>query len=53
MTDCDALNVAQGRVLSQIQNGIEKDIGYFSRCFSKAEELLCDSKGTFGSSQCN
>ncbi|MCG7876282.1 MAG: RNase H-like domain-containing protein [Candidatus Thiodiazotropha endolucinida] len=39
--DCDASNVGQGAVLSQIQNGEEKVICYFSRCFSKAERNYC------------
>ena len=30
---CDASNVDKGAVLSQIQNGEEKVICYFSRCF--------------------
>ena len=39
--DCDASNVGQGAVLSQIQNGEEKVICYFSRCFSRAERNYC------------
>ena len=41
MIDCDASNVAQGGVLSQIQNSEEKVVCYFSRCFSKAERNYC------------
>ena len=39
--DCDASNTGQGAVLSQIQNGEDKMISYFSRCFSKAEKTYC------------
>ena len=41
MIDCDASNVGQGTVLSQIQNGEEKVICYFSKCFSRAERNYC------------
>ena len=41
VVDCDASNVGQGAVLSQIQNGEEKVIGYFSRCFSRTERNYC------------
>ena len=39
--DADASNVALGAVLSQIQNGEEKVIAYYSRCFSKPERHYC------------
>ena len=42
--DCDASNVGQGAVLSQIQNGEEKVICYFSRCFSRAERNYCATR---------
>ncbi|KAK3108932.1 hypothetical protein FSP39_019065 [Pinctada imbricata] len=35
--DTDASNVGLGGVLSQVQNGVEVVISYFSRCFSKCE----------------
>ena len=47
MIDCDASNVAQGRVLSQIQKGEVKVICYFSRCFSKAERYYCATRREF------
>ena len=39
--DCDASGVGQGAVLSQVQNGEEKVISYFSRCFSRTERNYC------------
>ena len=39
--DCDASGVGQGAVLSQVQNGEEKVISYYSRCFSRAERNYC------------
>ena len=35
--DCDASNNALGAVVSQLQEGEERVIGYYSKCFSKAE----------------
>ena len=43
--DCDASNVAAGSMLSQIQNGEEKVIAYFSKCFSNTEEVLYYQEG--------
>ena len=40
VVDCDASNVEQGAVLSQIQNG-EKVIEYFSICFSRTVRNYC------------
>ena len=39
--DTDASNVGVGGVLSQIQNGQETVISYFSRCLSKCERSYC------------
>lgn len=39
--DCDASLLAQGAVLSQVQNGKEKVIGYFSKCFTRTERKYC------------
>lgn len=39
--DCDASLVGAGAVLSQIQNGKEKVIGYYSKCFTKSERKYC------------
>ena len=39
--DCNASNVGQGAVVSQIQNCEEKVICYFSRFFSRAERNYC------------
>ena len=39
--DTDAGNVGVGGVLSQIQNGQETVISYFSRCLSKCERSYC------------
>ena len=41
VVDTDASGVGQGAVLSQIQNGEEKVISYFSRCFSRSERNYC------------
>ena len=35
--DCDASNDALGAVVSQLQEGEERVISYYSKCFSKAE----------------
>ena len=39
--DTDASNVGMGAVLSQVQNGVEKVICYFSKTFSKSERRYC------------
>lgn len=39
--DTDASNHGIGAVLSQVQNGTEKVIAYFSRVFSKTEKNYC------------
>ena len=39
--DCDASLTAQGAVLSQVQNGKEKVIGYYSKCFTRTERKYC------------
>ena len=39
--DADASNVGMGCVISQVQNGVEKVISYFSKCFSKSERRYC------------
>ena len=38
--DCDASYIGQGAVLSQIQNGEEKVVCYFSRCFLGLRETI-------------
>ena len=39
--DTDASNEGMGSVLSQVQNGIERVICYFSKAFSKQERRYC------------
>lgn len=39
--DTDASLVGQGAVLSQVINGKEKVIGYYSKCFTKTERRYC------------
>ena len=39
--DTDASNEGMGAVLSQVQNGIERVICYFSKAFSKQERRYC------------
>lgn len=39
--DCDASNDGMGGVLSQVQNGTEKVICYFSKAFTKPERRYC------------
>ncbi|CAC5392821.1 Retrovirus-related Pol polyprotein from transposon 297,Retrovirus-related Pol polyprotein from transposon 17.6,Transposon Ty3-I Gag-Pol polyprotein,Transposon Ty3-G Gag-Pol polyprotein,Retrovirus-related Pol polyprotein from transposon 412 [Mytilus coruscus] len=39
--ETDASNVGMGAVLSQIQDGEERVIGYFSKTFSKSERNYC------------
>lgn len=39
--DCDASNDGMGAVLSQIQNGVEKVICYFSKAFTRQERRYC------------
>ena len=38
--DTDGSNSGMGAVLSQIQNGEEKVIAYYSKCFSKTEKII-------------
>ena len=40
--DCDASNV--GSILSQLQNGKEKVISYFSKCLSRSERQYCTTR---------
>ena len=40
----DASNDALGSVLSQVQNGQERVIGYYSKCFNKAERRYCTTR---------
>ena len=42
--DCDASNVGVGAVLSQLQNGDEKVISYFSKCLSRSERQYCTTR---------
>ena len=42
--DCDASNVGAGAVLSQLQNGEEKVISYFSQCLSRSERQYCTTR---------
>ena len=44
MLDCDASNVGVGAVLSQLQDGEEKVISYFSKCLSKSERQYCTTR---------
>ena len=39
--DTDASNSGKGAVLSQVQNGVEKVICYFSKTFSRSERRYC------------
>ena len=41
LLDTDASNEALGSVLSQVQNGHERVISYYSRCFSSSERNYC------------
>ena len=43
--DTDASLTGQGGVLSQVIDGKEKVIGYFSKCFSKTERRYCVTRG--------
>ena len=42
--DCDSSNVGAGAVLSQLQNGEEKVISYFSQCLSRSERQFCTTR---------
>lgn len=42
--DCDASNVGVGSVLSQVQNGEEKVISFFSKCLSRSERQYCTTR---------
>ena len=44
LLDCDASNVGVGTVLSQVQDGEEKVICYFSKCLSRSERLYCTTR---------
>ena len=44
LLDCDASNVGVGAVLSQVQDGEEKVICYFSKCLSRAEMKYCTTR---------
>ena len=37
VVDCDSSNVALGAVLSKAQDGQERVIAYYSKCFSRSE----------------
>ena len=39
--DTEASNLGMGAVLSQVQDGQEKVICFYSKCFSKAERRYC------------
>ena len=39
--DTDASNVGMGTVLSQVQDGLEKVVCYFSKTFSRSERSYC------------
>ncbi len=45
--DCDASSTGHGAVLSQLQNGEEKVIGYYSKLLSDAERNYCITKREF------
>ena len=42
--DTDASNTGSGAVLSQVQDGQEKVIGYFSKVFAKPERKYCTTR---------
>ncbi|MEW8546534.1 MAG: reverse transcriptase domain-containing protein [Candidatus Thiodiazotropha sp.] len=44
LLDCDASNVGVGAVLSQVQEGEEKVISYFSKCLSRSERQYCTTR---------
>ena len=44
LLDCDASNGGVGAVLSQLQNGQEKVISYFSKCLSRSERQYCTTR---------
>ena len=44
LLDCDASNVGVGAVLSQLQDGEEKVISYFSKCLSRSERQYCTTR---------
>ncbi len=44
IVDADASNDALGSVLSQEQDGQERVIGYYSKCFNKAERRYCTTR---------
>ena len=44
IVDCDSSNDAIGTVLSQIQDGEERVISYYSKCFSKAGRRYCTTR---------
>ncbi|MCG8045657.1 MAG: reverse transcriptase domain-containing protein, partial [Candidatus Thiodiazotropha endolucinida] len=44
LLDCDASNVGIGAVLSQLQDGEEKVICYYSKCLSRSERQYCTTR---------
>lgn len=44
IVDADASNDALGSVLSQVQEGTERVISYYSKCFSKTERRYCTTR---------
>jgi hypothetical protein len=42
--DTDACDTALAGILSQVQNGEEKVIAYYSRCFSRSERSYCTTR---------
>ena len=44
IVDADVSNVAIGGVLSQVQDGEEKVIAYYSKCFSRTERKYCTTR---------
>ena len=44
VVDCDSSNVALGAALSQVQDGQERVIAYYSKCFSRSERRYCTTR---------
>ena len=53
IVDADASNVALGSVLSQVQDGQEKVIAYYSKCFSRTERKYCTTRKELMSIVCS